>query len=88
MSDTSIQRQLIEFGLTDLEVRIYLYLLKSGSQTILEIARGLNIPRTSVYDNSLKLSEKGLVERELGYKTQKLSASPIQLFSTIIDKEK
>ncbi len=88
MSDRSLQLQLESFGLHEIEAKIYLYLVNKEPQTILEIARALGLPRTSIYDNSTKLLEKGLVRKEIGYKTQKFQAAPLAMIEGLIDKER
>lgn len=88
MSDKFILDSLITFGLSQLEARIYLFLLNKEPQSVVEIGQGMHIPRTSIYDNVLKLIEKGLVEKHILYKTQKFEAFPISILQTLIDKEK
>lgn len=88
MSDKSVLESLLEFGLSHIEARVYLFLLNKEPQSIVEISRSLHLPRTSIYDNVLKLTERGLVEKHIFYKTQKFSAFPISIMQSLIDKEK
>lgn len=88
MSDKSVLDSLIEFGLSTLEARIYLYLLNKQPQSIVEISQSTHLPRTSIYDNIVKLLERGLVEKHILYKTQKFESFPISILQSIIDKEK
>ncbi|HVA97026.1 MAG TPA: helix-turn-helix domain-containing protein [Candidatus Acidoferrales bacterium] len=94
MSDKldKIQHRLAEklsaFGLSDVEAKIYLHLLNKEPKTTTEIAKELELPRTSVYDNSQKLLTKGLVTSVKKYKSQKLQALSIDILQTIITKEK
>lgn len=88
MSDSSIFTTLSNFGLSELECRIYIYLLNKPPQSVLEISRNIHLPRTSVYEAALKLLEKGLLQKHLLYKTQKFEAYPISILQTLIDKEK
>ena len=85
---SSIEEKLSQFGLNHIEAEIYLYLLNKEPQTIVTISKVLNIPRTSIYDNALHLIEKGLVERIIQYKSQRLRAFPLNILQSIIDKEK
>lgn len=62
MGDQQLIEQLAAFGIGAIETRIYLYLLGKPPMSILEIAGGLDIPRTSVYDNTERLASKGLIE--------------------------
>ncbi len=84
----NLTKQLETFGLSQIEAKIYLYLLNKPAQTILEISRNLSLPRTNIYDNSLKLIEKGLVERVIEYNTQKLKAHPLDILESVIEKNK
>lgn len=84
----SLAEELQLFGLTNIEARMYLYLLNKEPQTVLHIAQDLTLPRTSVYDSSLKLIEKGLVERIITYKGQKLKAFSLDILEHVINKEK
>ncbi|MDA3836125.1 MAG: hypothetical protein PF542_00725 [Nanoarchaeota archaeon] len=52
---------LIEHGFEERSAKIYLYLLKNDDSTALEISKGVNIDRTTVYDLLEKLFSKGLV---------------------------
>lgn len=97
MSDTSdsysadsfsLAKKLLDFGLTDTEARVYLYLLNKTPKTIVEISREISLPRTSIYDNAEKLLIKGLLTKVINYKSQKLRALPLSILQTIIDKEK
>ncbi len=50
-----------ETGLSDIEIKIYLSLLKEGRMIVSKISEKTGIYRPSVYDNLIKLIEKGLV---------------------------
>jgi sugar-specific transcriptional regulator TrmB len=50
-----------EIGLSENEVKIYLYLLKAGAKSAYEIGKHTGIYRVHVYDKLEQLSEKGLV---------------------------
>src|SRR5688572_3177169 len=84
----SLSEQLQAFGLNPIEASIYLHLVNKPGKTMLTIARELNIPRTSVYDNALKLVEKGLLHKIMTFKSHKLEASPINLLEELVEKEK
>jgi sugar-specific transcriptional regulator TrmB len=92
MSDTFVTEdlavQLGNFGLNRIEAAIYLHLVNKHSQTILDISRALNLPRTSVYDNAVKLADKGLIEKVVTFKSQKLRAYPPDILQTVVDQEK
>lgn len=88
MANQELIEQLKTFGLGSVEAKIYLHLLNKQPKTILELARDLALPRTSVYDNSLKLAEKGLIQRIVTFKSQKLEAFPLSILQTRLDKER
>lgn len=88
MGDQQLIEQLAAFGIGTIETQIYLYLLGKPPMSILEIAEALSIPRTSVYDNAEKLTNKGLVEVIVQHKSHQLKAFPISILQTHIDKEK
>ena len=88
MESTSLAQQLEGFGLNPTEAAIYIHLVSKHPQTMLEIARDLDLPRTSVYDNALKLADKGLVQKIVTAKSQKLKAYPPSILQSVIDKEK
>ncbi|MBU0930129.1 MAG: hypothetical protein KJ623_03580, partial [Nanoarchaeota archaeon] len=50
-----------EVGLTEIEIKVYLMLLKEGSSLAGEIVRKTGIHRRSIYDSIERLIEKGLV---------------------------
>jgi sugar-specific transcriptional regulator TrmB len=55
---------------------------------VLEISRELGLPRTSVYDGVAKLQDKGLVEKIVQHKNQRIKAYPVDILQTYIDHEK
>ena len=52
-----------EFGLTDKEVRVYLILLSLGSINLQELAKRIDLPRTTIYNTLNYLYTKGLVSK-------------------------
>jgi sugar-specific transcriptional regulator TrmB len=88
MNDEQLIEQLQAFGIGRIEATIYLHLVNKQPKTIVEIAHELDLPRTSIYDNSLKLAEKGLVQKIITHKSQKLQAYPLGILQEFIDKEK
>ena len=55
------KQQLINIGLSNNEVDIYLSLLESGQSLVGEITKKTKINRTHIYDRLQKLINKGLV---------------------------
>lgn len=87
LDNTSISQRLLAFGISPAEAKIYLFLLDKPPKTVVELARDLALPRTSIYDNSEKLIARGLLAKVVGYKSQKLRALPIDILQMIIDEE-
>lgn len=88
MNSQQIIEQLAAFGVGPIEAQIYLHLVGKPAKSILDIASELNIPRTSIYDNVVKLAEKGLVQKIVKHKSQQIKAYPLSILQTYIDKEK
>lgn len=59
--DSNTLSNLIEYGLTDNEARIYTYLLEHTTSSVFDIAQSTNIARTTVYATLEKLKRSGLV---------------------------
>lgn len=71
MSDNKvIIKQLIEFGLSDKEAKVYLALLELEVATVTEISKTANIKRSSTYVVLESLKEKGLVSMSEDKKVQ------------------
>lgn len=85
---SSQQKQsLIAFGLTSQEADMYIWLKNKPAQTVVDIARSLSMPRTSVYDAIDKLTKRGLIAKVIVHKSLKIRALPIDILQTVIDKE-
>ena len=56
-----IQAELVKFGLTPNEAKVYIYLAKYGHRRAVEIAKSIHIPRTETYHLLSSLQNKGLV---------------------------
>ncbi|WXG46484.1 MAG: helix-turn-helix domain-containing protein [Candidatus Atabeyarchaeum deiterrae] len=80
--------QLVFYGLSKKEAKIYLYLLKSGAAEVLEISRGLDITRADIYKHLNELEGKGICREILSHPT-KFEASPLNVtLETLILKQK
>lgn len=84
----SFASKLEAFGFSPTDTRIYLHLIRKDPQTIHQIAQDMHMPRTTIYDSAMRLIEKGLLERIVIYKSQRLKAYPLEILQTIIDKKK
>jgi sugar-specific transcriptional regulator TrmB len=56
-------KQIQEFGLTEIEAKIYLCLLEKKEATVLELARNTGIKRATVHFNVENLIAKGLISQ-------------------------
>lgn len=56
-----VQNELVEFGLTPNEAKVYIYLAKNGYKRAVEIAKAIHVPRTETYHLLSSLQNKGLV---------------------------
>ena len=52
---------LTRFGVSRVDVEIYLFLSKKGRQTAKDVAEGLNLPESTVYYSLRRLRDKGLI---------------------------
>jgi len=78
--DQEIIHNLQDYGLDEIEVKIYLFLLANASKTALQISRDLKLARTKVYRTLDKLLEKNLAVTELQSAGMRfLAESPTQL---------
>ena len=62
MITSTINKFLNEIGLTDIQIKIYNYLLTHKFGTINDIKRDLNYSYTQVHHNLMILEEIGLIE--------------------------
>jgi len=83
-----INKNLIQYGLTPNQSKVYLYLTKTGEKTASTISKNLNIPRTESYHLLNSLEQKGIIFSIFG-KPTKFNSVPIdEALSIIIDNEK
>lgn len=55
---------LVQTGLSEVQAKIYLYLIKHGQSTPTEIATGMGENRTTVYSAAEKLEELGIISQK------------------------
>ncbi len=88
MNKQIIISQLENFGIDEVEAKIYLHLLEKGAQTPLELSRDININRSKIYRYLDRLTTKKLIEISNVERGQKLKASnPQNLELLIYEKE-
>ncbi|MDE1816149.1 MAG: TrmB family transcriptional regulator [Thaumarchaeota archaeon] len=83
-----IKNELVKFGLTQNQSKVYVYLGKYGAKTAPEVVKSLGMPRTETYFILNTLQNKGIVTAEFSSPTR-YTALPIeQAISTLINTEK
>lgn len=87
-SATKVQAELVRFGLTPNEAKVYIYLAKYGHRRAVEIAKSIHIPRTETYHLLSSLQNKGLVTATFQHPI-KFNAVPfVKALKVLIDIEK
>jgi sugar-specific transcriptional regulator TrmB len=82
-----IREELINFGLTKSQAKVFIYLGKYGSKTASEIAKALQLPRTETYHLVNSLQNMGLVTAELSHPTKYTALKMKQAISTLVNQE-
>jgi len=78
-----------EYGLSDKEIEVYTALLPLGSINLQEIAKRINLPRTTIYNTLNYLASKGLVSKIIrGHVTFFEATEPKKLINDIEEKKK
>jgi predicted transcriptional regulator len=85
-------KELIEFlellGLTDDEIKVYIFLLQQGASTILQASKGVHINRTALYRLCERLTEKGYLKKIPELHTTKYEASSVEFLKTKIQSRR
>lgn len=84
---STIEELLGSFGLLSHEQEVYLALLKQTQATPLSLTRATGINRTTLYRVLEELSEKGLVEEIMDYKSKSYRAVPPEQLNLLITKK-
>ena len=83
-----VKNELVKFGLTQNQAKVFIYLGKYGAKTAPEVVKSLGMPRTETYFILNMLQNKGIVTTEFSSPT-KYTALPIeQAIYTLINTEK
>ena len=82
-----IKNELINFGLTKSQAKVFIFLGKYGSKTASEIAKALQLPRTETYHLVNSLQNMGLVVAELCHPTKYTSMKMKEAISTLVKQE-
>jgi len=86
-SNNLLVKNLVEYGLTEKEAKIYIGLLELGSATVSEIAKNTGINRSSTYVVLEALKKQGLVGISNDKKVQEYVATSPQALVYSIEKE-
>lgn len=83
-----LKKELLKFGLSSNQAKIFLYLGKYGPKTAPEVSKALEIPRTETYFIINTLQNRGIVSTEFS-SPQRFSALPIkETILTLLNAEK
>jgi len=82
-----IRNELINFGLTKSQAKVFIYLGKYGSKTASEIAKALQLPRTETYHLVNSLQNIGLVLAELDHPTKYSGMEMKEAVTTLVKQE-
>lgn len=80
-----IQRFMAQIGVSEVETGIYLKLLEFGATSLSDLAKKMKMPRTTVFENTEKLVDKGLVTRTVRGKRRLLVAEEPGKVKRIVD---
>lgn len=84
----NIEFLLLGLGLMQKEVETYLAILQHGSLTHTEVAKLTNVNRTTTYNTTKNLIEKGLIKEDLASSSKKLVALPVSQLDKLLEKER
>lgn len=82
-----IKNELISFGLTKSQAKVFIYLGKYGSKTASEIAKALQLPRTETYHLVNSLQNIGMVIAELSHPTKYTAMNMREAVATLVKQE-
>ena len=82
-----IREELLKFGLTSNQVKVFFYLGKFGSKTAIEISRSLRMPRTETYHLLSSLQSKGIVLSSFNHPTKFSSVALDKAMVALINAE-
>ena len=82
-----IQNELINFGLTKSQAKVFIYLGKYGSKTASEVSKALQLPRTETYHLVNSLQSLGLVIAELSHPTKYTAMDMKEAITTLVKQQ-
>ena len=82
-----IKEELLKFGLTSNQAKVFFYLGKFGSKTAIEISKNLAMPRTETYHLLSALQNKGIVTASFNHPTQFSGIALDKAITSLINAE-
>ena len=82
-----IQSELMRFGLSPTQAKVFIYLGKYGSKSAPDIARALELPRTETYHVVNSLQSLGLVTAELTHPTKYAALEMKEAITALVKQE-
>ena len=82
-----IQSELMRFGLSPTQAKVFIFLGKYGSKSAPDIARALELPRTETYHVVNSLQSLGLVTAELTHPTKYASLELKDAITSLVKQE-
>ena len=83
-----ITEELLKFGLSTNQAKIYIYLGKYGPKTAAEVYKSLELPRSETYFILNTLQNRGIIESELSSPTKYSALALDKALSTLVNAEK
>ncbi|MDE1829295.1 MAG: TrmB family transcriptional regulator [Thaumarchaeota archaeon] len=83
-----VKNEIVKFGLTQNQAKVYIYLGKYGAKTAPEVVKSLGMPRTETYFILNTLQNKGIVTAEFSSPTRYVALPIDQAIATLINTEK
>ncbi|MBT8242472.1 MAG: TrmB family transcriptional regulator [Nitrosopumilus sp.] len=82
-----IKNELIDFGLTKSQAKVFIYLGKYGAKTATEVSKALQLPRTETYHLVNSSQSLGLVAAELSHPTKYTAMDMKTAITTLVKQE-
>lgn len=83
-----IKEEMLKFGLSPNQTKVYLYLGKYGPRSAPEVSKALELPRTETYYIINTLQNQGLITAEFSFPTKYTAVSLQNAIMTLVNNEK
>jgi HTH-type transcriptional regulator, sugar sensing transcriptional regulator len=88
ISMEKVQEELLQYGLTSNQSKVYIYLGKFGAKTAPEVCKALKLPRTETYHLLTVLQNKGIVSATFQHPIQFTTLPLKKAIETLVNSEK